>query len=226
MNTGVNDCVVHFFFFPYQNQNHRRGWTSASCTRTPLAWWPRWDRRVGGPLGCSHLFRAGDRFVGRRSGVFPLWSAGWRGGGCAWRRPESEDCPLTCSRLNWPEPGYHGSSAHRLRGGKTKRGDLLFFKAKNGSYHSTRFTPRVTAGEKYLCVLHPCAVQSRSFDRRNYVWLECRKAKNSYSTSRHATAPAQRRGNSSQAVPVCFSHALHCYFEDKSCYARRQPALW
>ena len=159
MNTDMCDCVAHFV--PHQNQNHRRGWTSASCTRTPLAWWPRWDRRVGGPLGCSHLFRAGDWSVGRRSGVFPLWSAGWRGGGCAWRRPESEGCPLTCSRLNWPEPGYHGSSAHRLQGGKTKRGDLLFFKAHDGSFYSTRFTARVTAeSHTSVCVTSVCSTKS------------------------------------------------------------------
>lgn len=127
---------------PHRNQNRRRGWTSASCTRTPLAWWPRWDRRVDGPLGCSHLFQGGDWLVGRQSEVFPLGNAGWRGGGCAWRRPESAGCLLTCSRLNWPEPGYHGSSAHRLgrswgregerEGGRRgqEKGTCYFFKAQ------------------------------------------------------------------------------------------------
>lgn len=106
--------MMVWFIISYQNQNRRRQWTSASCTQTPLARWPRWDRQVGGPLGCSHQHQVGDWWAGRQSGVSPLVSAGWRDGGCAWHQPVSGGCPLTCSWLNWPKPGYHGSSVHKL----------------------------------------------------------------------------------------------------------------
>lgn len=123
ITTFIRMTAKYVSSFPYQIQNHRRGWTSASCTRTPLAWWPHWDRRVGGPLGCSRLFRGSDWSESNRSAVFPPGSAGWGGGGCASHRPESAGCRRTCSQSSWPEPGYHGSSAHRLGGGEGGSGE-------------------------------------------------------------------------------------------------------
>lgn len=115
---------------PYQNQNRRRGWTSASCTQTPPAWWPHSDRLVGGPSGCSHRPPVGGWSAGRRIAASPLASAGWRGGGCAWRRPESGGCPPTCSRWSWPGRGCRGSSAHRLGEARGTEG----WEGKNSCY--------------------------------------------------------------------------------------------
>lgn len=117
---------------PYRNPSRRTGWTSASCTPTPLAWWPRSDRRVGGPSGCSRRRLAGGWSSGRWIAASLPASAGWRGGGCALRRPGSGGSPLTCSRWSWPGRGCRGSSAHRLgerRRRKTRAESVNFKKA-------------------------------------------------------------------------------------------------